>query len=137
MSAILQFGDNDAGIYSNQYPVVECDCQFSRHPDFYSPDSDPRCEKVMIMVVAPGKEDLELIEWYIDNAVLSGRILFDISDQAGGSGNDTTREIRFEDARCYFIEEMYEIASSKRRLLKMEFLAESVQIDSNLFERQY
>ena len=137
MSAILQFGDNSAGIYSNQYPVVECDCHFSRHHDFYSPDSDPRCEKVMIMVVAPGKEDLELNEWYIDNSVLCGRILFDISDQAGTNGNDTTREIRFEDARCYLIEETYDISSSNRRLLKMEFLSSSIQIDNNLFVREY
>ena len=137
MSAVLLFGDNDAGVYSSEYPVVKCDCHFSRHHDFYSPDSDPKCEQVMIMVVAPGKEDLELIEWYIDNSTLSGRIVFDVSDQAGSKGNDTKREIRFEDARCYLIEENYDISNGKRRLLKMEFLAESVQIDDNRFDRLY
>lgn len=137
MSAVLQFGDNDAGVYSSEYPVIECDCHFSRHHDYYSPDSDPRCEKVMIMVVAPGKEDLGLVEWYIDNSCQSGRIVFDVSDQLGAEGGDSQRVILFEDARCYLIEEQYDISLSSRRLLRLEFLAECIQIDSNRFDRLY
>ena len=137
MSAVLQFGDNDAGVYSSEYPVIECDCHFSRHHDYYSPDSDPRCAKVMSMVVAPGKEDLGLVEWYIDNSCQSGRIVFDVSDQLGAEGGDSQRVILFEDARCYLIEEQYDISTSSRRLLRLEFLAECIQIDSNRFDRLY
>ena len=64
--ARLQFGDNRANLYSKEYLVMDCHLHFTRHHNHFRPDTDARCEKVEVVVVAPGREDLNLYEWYID-----------------------------------------------------------------------
>lgn len=132
LSASLQFGDNQVGLYTREYLVTECRCHFLRHYNYYLPDTDARCEKVEITVVAPGKEDLNLYEWYIDQTALSGRIVFDLSSQSADGGNHY-KELRFEDAQCFVLSEDYHIDKARRRLLKMEFTAARIVIDNVLF----
>ena len=73
--ARLQFGNNDSKVYSSEYLVADCHCHFSRHHNQFRPDADARCERVEIVVVAPGKENLNLYDWYISGDPISGRVL--------------------------------------------------------------
>lgn len=132
LSASIQFGDNYSGLYTRKYLVTECRCHFLRHHNYYLPDGDPLCDKVELTVVAPGKEDLSLYEWYIEQTTLCGRILFDLSSQ---STDATTlcRDLRFEDAQCFSLSENYHIDDARRRLLRLEFVADQIYIDNVLF----
>ena len=65
LTARLQFGDNDAKVYPEQYLVEDCHCHFTRQYNHFHPETDPRCERVELTVVAPGRENLSLYEWYI------------------------------------------------------------------------
>lgn len=133
LSAHLQFGDNQIGIYTHDYLVVDCRFHFTRHHNYYLPDSDARCNKVEVTVVAPGKEDLNLYEWYIDQTTLCGRILFDLSNQSA-DGFETYKELSFEDALCFSLSEDYHIDKDRRRLLRLEFMADRMVIDNILFD---
>jgi hypothetical protein len=85
-----------------------------------------------LFVVAPGKEDLTLFEWFADQSVLDGRITISL-----GATNDNSldsQEIVFEEAVCFALSEMYDIDSSMRRLLKLSILAKKICIDDVCFE---
>lgn len=133
LSACLQFGDNDAGLYTREYLVVECLHHFSRHHNHFLPDADARCEKVELTVIAPGKEDLGLYEWYIDQTALCGQILFDLSGQ-GADDIAHYKALRFENARCFSLSEDYHIDNARRRILKLELAAEQVIVDDVMFQ---
>lgn len=134
ISAKLQFGDNDCGQYSSEYPVLGYKCNFSRRYNAASPDSDPRCDSISIIVITPGKENTELLQWYVEQNCMTGRILLDTSDMTDSGGDFTTREIRFEDARCFAIEEDYDNTVNRLRVLKLDIMAEDMEIDSVRFK---
>lgn len=136
LMARLQFGDNSAGLYSKEYLVMDCHLHFSRHHNHFRPDADARCEKVEVVVVAPGREDLNLYEWYIQNGTQSGRLVFDLQSLTSSA---VEKVILFEDAYCYAIEEEYHIDAQKRRCIRLSFMAENLIINDttfhNLFDR--
>ena len=136
LMARLQFGDNSVGLYSKEYLVMDCHLHFSRHHNHFRPDTDARCEKVEVVVVAPGREDLNLYEWYIQNGTQSGRLVFDLQSLTSSA---VEKVIQFEDAHCYAIEEEYHIDAQKRRCLRLSLMAENLVINDttfhNLFDR--
>lgn len=132
LSASLHFGNNQIGLYSKTYDVVECKCHFNRHHNFYRPDTNARCDKVELTVVAPGKEDLNLYEWYIDQSSQSGKITFDLST-VSDNGMQATKEMYFEDAVCFSIAESYDIGKQQRRLLKLEIIADQIKVENVQF----
>ena len=134
LMARLQFGDNMVGLYSKEYLVMDCHLHFSRHHDHFRPDTDARCETVELVVVAPGREDLNLYEWYIQNSTMSGRIVLDLQSL---NGDSVEKVILFEDAYCYAIEEEYHIDAQKRRSLRLSLVAEKLMINDTTFQNLY
>ena len=134
LMARLQFGDNMAGLYSKEYLVMDCHLHFSRHHNHFRPDTDARCEQVELVVVAPGREDLNLYEWYINNDTMSGRIVYDLQSVTSAAEE---KVIQFEDAYCCSIEEEYQIDVQKRRCLRLSVMAESLVINDTSFENLY
>lgn len=128
LTARLQFGDNESKAYPEEYLVADCHCHFTRHHNHAHPDSDACCERVDVIVVAPGKENLNLYEWYISGNPLSGRLLFDLSSMHGGEFT-SSKELLFEDAYCYSLAEDYHIDRSNRRYLKLSFMAETIIVN--------
>ncbi len=128
LTARLQFGDNDSKNYSAEYFVADCHCHFMRHHNHFHPDADAQCERVELIVVAPGKDNLNLYDWYISGNPLSGRLVFDLSDIRGGDFL-SSKELLFEDAYCFLLAEDYHIDSSHRRYLKMSFVAETIIVN--------
>ena len=113
LTAVLEFGDNNIRRYS-------------------CPEGDTRCDRMELFVVAPGKEDLTLFEWFANQSVLDGRVVISL-----GATNDNSldsQEIVFEEAVCFALSEMYDIESSMRRLLKLSILANKICIDDVCFE---
>ena len=99
-----------------------------RHHNQFHPDADARCERVEVIVVAPGKENLNLFDWYISGNSISGRLLFDLSSMHGGEFT-TSKELLFEDAYCFSLAEDYHVDSSNRRYLKLSFMAEKIIVN--------
>ena len=132
LTAVLEFGDNNIRRYSKQFMVADCRFVFDRSYNDFCPEGDTRCDRMELFVVAPGKEDLTLFEWFADQSVLDGRVTISL-----GATNDSSldsQEIIFEEAVCFALSEMYDINSSMRRLLKLSILANKICIDDVCFE---
>lgn len=131
--AKLQFGDNDSGQYSNEYLVTDFKCQVSRSHNNARPDGAPRCSMMWLTVIAPGKEDLNLYEWYIDQSSLSGRVLIEMSSPVYYQSPEK-KEVLFENALCYSISEEYRIDVNQRRSLNLCLAVEELTLDTVLFD---
>lgn len=132
LTAVLEFGDNSIKRYSKQFLVADCRFVFDRPYNDFCPEGHTRCERMELFVVAPGKEDLTLFEWFANQSVLDGRVVISL-----GATNDNSldsQEIVFEEAVCFALSEMYDIESSMRRLLKLSILANKICIDDVCFE---
>ena len=132
LTAVLEFGDNNIKRYSKQFLVADCRFVFDRFYNDFCPESETRCEQMELFVVAPGKEDLTLFEWFTGQETREGRVIISL----GGSGDNSldSQEVLFEDAVCFSLSELYDIESSRRRLLKMRIAANLINIDNVCFK---
>ena len=128
LTAVLEFGDNNIKRYSKQYLVSDCRFVFRRPYSNGLPEGAARCECIEVVVVAPGKSDLNLVEWFSSQGVQDGRIVISLSPD-GNTNTDDNHVLYFSDARCFSLSEMYDIDSQSRRLLTLGILAESIQVD--------
>lgn len=134
--AKIQFGDNDVGLFTKQHLVADCYLHFTRNHDLFSPETDAHCERVEVVVVASGNNDLNLYEWYISQNPLSGQIVFDL--QTVTSHSDTpVKVLQFEEAYCYAISEEYHIDMKRQRTIKLSFVAEKITINNTEFKNLY
>ena len=133
LTAVLEFGDNTTKRYSKHYMVADCRFVIDRPYNDYCPEGSTRCDRVELSVVAPGKEDLYLLEWFSDQSCRDGRIVIDLS--APGDNGTDSQEVCFEGAVCFGLSEVYDINSSKRRLFKLSVMADNVSIDDVDFAR--
>ncbi|MBP5776455.1 MAG: hypothetical protein J6W56_02780 [Prevotella sp.] len=134
LTAVLEFGDNSIKRYSKQYLVSDCRLLFDRPFNSFSPEGATRCERVEVTVVAPGKEDLSLVEWFSTQGVQNGRIVISLNNEM--SDNDTdTQILYFEEAKCFSLSESYDVNSSRRRLMKLAISAETLEIDGITLNR--
>lgn len=134
LSAKLYFGNNQIGAYSQQYDVVECNYHFNRQYNYYHPSSDAQCDNIKLTLVAPSMADMNIYEWYISQSILSGKISFDLITDLG-TEQIQRKDIEFEDAACYSIEEQYHIDAIQQRLLTIEITARQVTINKMTFDR--
>ena len=132
LSATLQIGDNHMENYNKEYKVVRCQYKCARGYNFRQPDTVARNKTIEITVIAPGKEDLSLYDWYIDRTLLSGRIVFDLSGQA--MFDERPKIVQFEDAACFSLSESYHIDDDSQRLIRIEIAAEETGVDSIPFK---
>lgn len=135
LTAKLQFGDNQAGRYNKDYLLVDCRCSFRRSHNDFRPDGEAHCDCVEVSLVAPGRDDMTLIDWFRNEDEMSGRILFDLSSVAPDDANPT-RVLLFEDARCFRLEEQYDKDTRFRRLLKLAFEADTITMEDIDFIQQ-
>lgn len=131
--AKLYLGDNASANYTKEYKVVQCEVKVSRHHNSYTPDGNPRCDQLILSVIAPNKDDLMLFEWYIDQSTLSGKVVIDLANQSS-KYDITTRTLKFEDAKCVSIAETYNISDTNRHMLKLGIMAKKLEIDEIEFQ---
>lgn len=134
LTAVLEFGDNNIKRYSKHYLVSDCRFLFQRPDNGYSPEGSVRCERVEVTVVAPGKEDLGLVEWFSTQDVQNGRIVISLSNDLKDNDSDT-QILYFEEAKCFSLSEYYDIKVSRRRILKLAISAETMEIDGVTLNR--
>ena len=130
--ASLQLGDNDNKRYTKEYLVTEVKCHLVRPHNLYYADSKPRCERLELTVIAPGKEDLTLVDWYINQTSMSGRVVVSLSNEAKLGVGDT-KEILFEDGMCFRLAESYDIDAGRRTMI-LSVITDSLTIDNVEFK---
>ena len=118
--AVLEFGDNNIKRYSKQYLVSNCRFLFNRPYNAFRPDQNAKCNRVEVDVVAPGKEDLGLFEWFASQGVRDGRILISLANEG---------KVVDGDAQVLY----YDIDASRRRILKLGITASELTIDDVVF----
>ena len=157
--ANLYLGDNASGTYTHTYQVVQCQVKVSRHHNSYMPDGNPRCDQLILSVIAPNKDDLMLFEWYIDQTSLSGKVVIDLANQSAkyditertfkfedakcfsmvetyqsAKYDITERTFKFEDAKCFSMDETYDISDTNRHQLKLGIMVKKLEIDETEFQ---
>ena len=131
----LQIGDNDLGKYWKEYLLADYRLHTCRRYNEFRPDeSQIYCECIELTVVAPGRDDVTMYEWFINQSVMSGRILITLPPQ-GVQEVEETKEVLFNNATCFSLEENYHINTKQRRMLKMSLVAEEVKVENNVFNR--
>ena len=130
--ARLQFGDNESRRYSREYLMADFKCQITRSHNGARPDGPARCQRMELTVVTPGRDDLNLIEWYVGGSSMSGRIQVGLSSPE--QSQETWKEVLFENAVCYSLAEEYHIDRRARRTLKMGVMAEEIKVDDIAFK---
>lgn len=130
----IQIGDNRSGRYTKEYLLSDFKCHTHRLHNEYRPDSDKYCDCIDVTIIAPGRDDMQLYDWFIHQSTMSGRLLIQLPPGPNQSEPDT-QEILFEEARCFSFEEEYHINRNRRRLLRLQFVAEQVNINDVIFKR--
>ena len=98
----------------------------------FSPERAPRCERMEVTVIAPGKSDLSLFQWYSQQEINDGRIA--ISLVGDGKIEADPQVIYFENGQCLSFSEVYDIDNSRRRLLKLAIIAEKIELENVEFK---
>ena len=131
----LQIGDNRLHRYTKEYLLTDFKCRTHRLHDEYRPGADKYCDYVEVTVIAPGREDMQMYQWFISRSTLSGRLLIQLPPKPNQSQSDS-QEIFFEEAQCFSFEEEYHINRNQRRMLRLRFVAEEVSINGITYKRQ-
>ena len=134
LTAVLEFGDNNIKRYSKQYLVSDCRFVFGRPYNGFIHEGAARCERVELVVVAPGKDDLSLFAWFSSQGVCDGRVVISLSTVSTSDESDT-QYLYFNEAKCFSLSECYDVDNSRRRLLKLGVMAEEIKIDDVKFKR--
>ena len=132
-SARLQFGDNGFRRYAREYQVTDFKCQVIRPHNDARPDGSARCERMELTLVVPGRDDLNLYEWYVGGFSLSGRILVELPTPAQNQAGEW-KEILFENGVCYSLSESYHIDEKLRRTLTLGIVADDITVDGIHFK---
>ena len=131
--AALEFGDNNVQRYTKQYLLADCRFVFDRPYNAFSPERPARCERLEVVAVAPGKNDLTLFQWFSDQEVKDGRIVISLTGDSMQNTADP-QVIYFEEAKCLKLSEIYDIDNSQRRLIKLAIIASSIEIEDVEFK---
>ena len=132
-TARLQFGDNGFRRYAREYPVADFKCHVARRHNEARPDGGAQCDQMELTVVVPGRDDLNLYEWYVNRSAMSGRILIELSSPARNEDSEW-KEILFEDGVCFSMSEEYHIDRNVRRTLKLQIAASEITVDDIVFK---
>lgn len=131
--AALEFGDNNVQRYTKQYLLTDCRFVFDRPYNAFSPERPARCERLEIVLVAPGKNDLNLFQWFSNQESKDGRIAISlIGDMMQNAAEPQV--IYFESAKCLSLSEIYDIDGTHRRLVKLAIIADSIEIEDVEFK---
>ena len=133
LTAVLEFGDNGIRRYSKQYQVSDCRFVFDRPSNAFSPEGAARCERLEVVVIAPGKTDLSMFEWFSNQDTRDGRIVISLANE-GRLDEFDTQTIFFNEARCFSLSERYDIDNQRRRLLRLAIVADRMEVDGVGFE---
>ena len=132
LSAVLEIGDNGIKRYQKQYLLSDFRIVFNRSYNVL-PTGMARCERMELVIVVPGRKDLEMFSWFLHGDSIDGRIVIGLTDEV--NDNDAKVQILyFEGAKFFSMSEKYDIDSSRGRLLKLSMVSDSLQLENVKFK---
>lgn len=134
LSKLLQFGENWNRKYNKTYLLYDYKCHSLREHNEYRPSSNKTCDRLDLTVVAPGREDMDLYDWFVKGDTYSGRIIIELPPTSQ-QGIAETKEILFEGASCFALEEDYHANKQRLRVLKLSLVADEISIENVKFKR--
>lgn len=134
LTAVLQFGSNTTKRYYKQYMVSDCHIVHKRKYSKFCPEGSASCERLEVSIVSPGRDDLEIFEWYDSQNAQEGRIVI-TTTSVKASDSDSEHIIYFENAHCFSLSENYDISVARRRIIKLAIEAETIHIDDITIKR--
>lgn len=128
----MEIGDNEVKRYYKQYLLTDLRLVLDRSYTV-TPEGVARCERLELTVVAPGKKDLFMFEWFLRSHSITGRIVVSLTGDVNDAETDN-QVIYFQDAQCFSMSENYDIDSSRRRSLKMALVSDKIDIEDLTFK---
>ena len=129
LTATLEFGDNSIKRYPKRYLIADYHLVFNRDYNDFAPEETARCERLEVVVIAPGKDDLTLFEWFISQDTQNGRVVIGPTADSNPAADDT-QTIYFDGAQCFSLSESYDINDQRRRQVRLAIVAEHIEIDN-------
>ena len=128
LDTYFQFGEE--GKYptddKSKHRIRGMRCHVMRPHGKYHPDGPARCERLEITIVAPGLQDLQFMDWYVNRTSKSGHVVINMPTEA--LDGSTQMEIVFKNAVCFRLEEEFDLPTTGVRLLTLSFEAEEMKI---------
>jgi len=119
---------------SDDYKVADFHLHLSRNYNQFNPESAPTCESIEMTVVAPTTDDYTIYQWYNDDSLLSGKLMYELPVSLNHTYSEI-RTIEFQDARCFAFSEHYDIDQASRRLLTIRIVPEKVTMEGVYFNK--
>lgn len=134
LTAYIEFGNNDSKRYFKQYMISDCYIVNEKPFNKFCPEGDASCERLEVSIISPGRDDLDLYEWYDTQNFQDGRIVI-TTMSVKTSDFDAEHIIYFENARCFSLSEHYDASTNRRRIIKLAIEAEKICVDEIEFNR--
>jgi len=131
---VLQIGNNQMQKYNKEYLLKDYKCHVCRRHNEYRAIADKYCERIDLTIATPGREDIIIHDWFINQSIQSGRILIELPPNAKQS-TPPNKEILFEDAKLFSLEEEFHFEVDEVRILKVSLVAEEVTINGVKFNK--
>jgi hypothetical protein len=134
LTAYIEFGNNDSKRYFKQYMISDCYIVHEKPFNKFCPEGDANCERLEVSIISPGRDDLDLYEWYDTQNYQDGRIVI-TTMSVKTSDFDAEHIIYFENARCFSLSEHYDASTNRRRIITLAIEAEKICVDEIEFNR--
>ena len=99
LTAVLEIGDNGIKRYQKQYMLSDFRIVFNRSYNVL-PTSMARCERIEMVIVAPGKKDLEMFALFLHSDSIDGRIVIGLTDEV--NDNDAKMQVLYFEGAKFF-----------------------------------
>ncbi len=134
LTAFIKFGNNSKEDYFKKYQLSDFHIVNQRRYNKFCPEGSARCERLEVSLDSPGRDDLDLYNWYDKQFSQEGCI--EISTTTVKTSDEQSKHvIYFEDARCYGLSEQYDIGTNRRRILSLAIEAEIICVDDVKIKR--
>ena len=128
LTAIIKFGSNVSKNYHKEYQISDYHIVHSRRYNMYCPEGSANCERLEVSVICPGRNDLNLYEWFDKQNSQEGCITISTTTAKTPDGN-AEHIVYFEGAHCFSLTEDYDAGTMRRRILKLSIEAEKITVD--------
>lgn len=127
----LIIGENPEDNNNNKtYDIVRCFMKTSRHYNSHRPDTTPKCQELCVTLDSSDVTDNYLYEWYINQFAYTVQMEITL-DVLQPGGNSEVKKFKFTGARCFSLEEMYDIHLRQHQIIQLKIFVETMEPITN------
>lgn len=112
------------------FNVVSTNVRYGRQHNNRMPTTKPQCESIIIKLIAPEHRNPFLYDWYAEENMYDGKIIYDLGGLLSFSPGET-HEVEFQGAKCLSLKETYDIDDNiNQRIITLEIVPQKVTIEN-------